>query len=265
MRWLGLVAVLGCSGESTPMQVDAGKKPHPCPSMPEGNCSAYRTTMSCIDSTARVVTTYHGPPVSTCSMCRRPPVVIEAQCTNGCVIETAMSTGYIGDSASQVRFTPQMLCAETPRAQVGAPCTSTNAACYPTSAELNPDGTVASNPFLACVMGVCTVTPNPPIAQYLAACPSATLAAFGMPNVNGVVGGLTQPAHPYPCLLAWDSTTNTVASGITNLCAGDWDCSAEALCDGSLTVIAGPYTKLGVCKPGPRGTLTPAMLTPAML
>jgi hypothetical protein len=83
-------------------------------------------------------------------------------------------------------------------------------------------------------------------------CDSATLSMYGTSGVNGGIG---------VCLLAWDDATQSVASGITRSCMGDWECPAGALCDDQITALDLSGT-LALCKPGPRGTLTPAMLSP---
>jgi hypothetical protein len=64
-------------------------------------------------------------------------------------------------------------------------------------------------------------------------------------------------------LLVWDDTADALASGITTKCIGDWQCPDHALCDDQLTLLVTTSTPVGVCKPGPRGTLSPVSLTPS--
>jgi hypothetical protein len=66
--------------------------------------------------------------------------------------------------------------------------------------------------------------------------------------------------HRTACLLAFDPVTQVVASGITRRCIGDWQCPEHALCDDQIPRLVGG-DPIAVCKPGPRGTLTPAMLS----
>jgi len=134
---------------------------------------------------------------------------------------------------------------------------------------LNNDGTVAGQDYLTCVNHVCASSPAPTIPNYLAACDAATIAQYGTPNTTGAVvipfnTASTAPyspaQNPWVCLLAWDVAGQVSTNGVTHACIGDWQCPANALCDDQIAVLAPNRAKVGVCKPGPRGTLTPAML-----
>jgi hypothetical protein len=157
------------------------------------------------------------------------------------------SLEYLGSAA-------QVLCAETPEAQVGDACNVTGTEpCLPTRAQLNGDGTVSGQSYLACnvTSGQCEAAGAPDVPMYLQACDATTLSQYGIANAVGTAG---------PCLIAWNSSTQTAASGQTRECVGDWDCPEGALCDDQIAPL-GTSARLAVCKPGPRGTLTPAMLS----
>lgn len=175
--------------------------------------------------------------------------------------------------ALQARFTfpsfpimpmpaPELFCAGVPEAQVGDACSTQGVSCVPTHARLAADGTVASQTYLACDPttngGVCAIVPAPTITNYLTACSVALVAQFGIEDVNGVV----VPDEFGGCLLAWDPAAGAVTSGITRRCLGDWQCPDGSLCDDQLNKVSGA-SPAAVCKPGPRGMLTPAMLSPS--
>jgi len=106
------------------------------------------------------------------------------------------------------------------------------------------------------------------IDGFLQPCDAWVMSMFGA-GVNGVYAELwtTQSVGPPSippdgCLLAWDDATQTLTSGKTIKCIGDWQCPVGTLCDDQLMFVL-PYASdhPGFCKPGPRGTLTPAMLS----
>jgi len=193
------------------------------------------------------------------SMCFEQLQKDSAQCSAGCAIETSLMLGspdvaeieYFGSAA-------HVLCAETPEPHIGDACSTTGPApCLPTRAQVASDGTVTGQSYLACVSGTCQAAAAPPVANYLQACDSQTLATYGMEGVNGTIayGG------KIACLLAWDEASQSVKSGVTRWCVGDWQCPSGSLCDDEV-FPAGNTMRAAVCKPGPRGVLTPAMLSP---
>src|SRR5438477_574729 len=71
----------------------------------------------------------------------------------------------------------------------------------------------------------------PVIERYLAPCPT-TAAQYTTPGIDGsAYAGQDGGLFMQTCLLAWDPTTKTVASGLTIECVGDWECPAGSLCD----------------------------------
>jgi hypothetical protein len=170
------------------------------------------------------------------------------------------------DGISQLANAAAALCSETPEAKPGDACdhysTETYGAgsphhpCLPTRAQVGSDGSVIGQTYLACgADDVCVAAAAPAVPSYLAPCAATVVSQWGGPGVTGLVTG-------GDCLLAWDETNQRMTSGTTILCLGDWECPEHALCDGSLPVLDYPGVTQAVCKPGPRGTLTPAMLTP---
>ncbi|HLL25708.1 MAG TPA: hypothetical protein VK427_26405 [Kofleriaceae bacterium] len=178
-----------------------------------------------------------------------------ATCAEGCAVEVEFPERRVEDlGIAQLTAAPRVLCAETAEARVGDACKPDGTLpCLPTRAHLAADGTVTGQTYLACGANqTCATAPPPVISRYLEACDPAIVAEHGANGVNrGVsVGGVDA------CLLALNAATHTVASGRTKRCVGDWNCPAGSLCDDQVSGVA------AVCKPGPRGMLSPAMLAP---
>jgi hypothetical protein len=192
----------------------------------------------------------------------------KVQCTSGCALESATKIEWTFGWPSQeylasvyaIALNPAVLCAETPDAQTGDACTSSAEvsaapACMPTRAQLDGNGGVASQSYLQCDgTGHCAPSSPPVISNYLKVC-----SVTPMNGVSGVMSTTQLPSLD-ACLVAWDDATQTMASGKTVQCAGDWACPAGSLCD-RVPVVGTASAMLAVCKPGPRGTLTPAMLS----
>ena len=243
MRVLVLLVACGDSGAHVvDAQVDAPR----VPPMRGENCVPSSTRVSCVGGMARVQVNH--VPQSPMFSCSKPPDVTTATCASGCTIEGVRTYSW---QATLVPKAPQ-LCAETDVAVAGGPCP-----CLPVRATLASDGTVAMTTYLRCVAGACEAAPAPTIASYLQRCDAATLAQYGVQDVNGVV-----VAGDAGCLLAWNPATSAVTSGVTQRCIGDWDCPAGSLCDDEVATVNPVGEAVAVCKPGPRGSLTPQMLSP---
>lgn len=248
MMMLLLASCSGCGGSDADA-TDA--RPIDAPGGGGGrgeNCVPGPSSISCTGNQASVIT--YNVPLSPMWSCSRPPDVVSATCAAGCAVEGTMSWGNWMDPKPP----PQKLCVEAPTADVGTPC----GVCIPTRAVLAADGTVESMTYLQCQSGTCAATTAPVVAGYLQSCGAGVVSPYQSPGVNGLVG--TGSPGQY-CLIAWDSATSAVRSGVTRQCMGDWYCPEGSLCDDDMARLdTGP--RLGVCKPGPRGTLTPAMLAP---
>jgi hypothetical protein len=175
------------------------------------------------------------------------------RCTAGCAIES-LEYDYDPD------LDPAILCAETPDAHEGDPCTVDDD-CLPTRATVDASG-VVTQAYLACdaTSGACVAaSPPPPAATWMQPCPSA-VAIAGKPGVNG----LAADEFGEPCLLAWDAATSTIANGLTPNCIGDWDCPAGTVCDDAVPPLeVFGDDPIAVCRPGARGTpLDPSTLHP---
>jgi hypothetical protein len=198
----------------------------------------------------------------TSSMCYEKYAGEEVQCTSGCAVTGFKTVAVTDAQASQLKAfvsNASVLCAETPVAQVGDACDSSGShPCLPTRAQLAADGTVASQSYLACAeTGQCVAAAAPVIAGYLQPCDPATLTSYGVVDANGAVA-----SYISACLLAWNSNTQAITSGRTISCIGDWECPEGSLCDDMIVDLMSPSQRLNVCKPGPRGVLTPGMLSP---
>jgi hypothetical protein len=235
------------------------------PYMPPTSCSQalpIRQYASCQDGVARVETDYYYMGAGTHSMCGYQKAAT-AMCTEGCAVESSLTinsstTGGALFEIANFGNNAALLCAETAEAKVGDSCTAYfgDKPCLPTRARLNSDGTVATQSYLYCDPSTLTCVSAGVIAPtgYLLKCSDTIIAQYGVTGVNGhVTTGLGA------CLLAWDSATQSVKSGISRVCVGDWNCPQGALCDDGLDPLDG-LTPRAVCKPGPRGVLTPAML-----
>lgn len=182
----------------------------------------------------------------------------DTECTAGCAIEGDVAFGELQPEFSRLmvfRNHAEVLCGETPEAQPGDMCTTKP--CLPTRARLDSDGTVAGQTYLTCNGDRCVENAPPSVSGYLQACDSAIVAQYGKPNAVGMY-----LSSPMACLIAWDDAAQSAASGITRACIGDWMCPAGSLCDDLIPPL-GTSSRAPVCKPGPRGTLTASMLSPA--
>jgi hypothetical protein len=200
-------------------------------------------------------------PASTSHTCAQHGID-HATCAQGCAVNGDLTLR--GQSNAQQDLFVMgdhlaSLCKETPVAKVGDACSGEGTPCFPTRAELAPDGTVAGQTYLVCGKSLrCEARPAPTVPGYLTACDAATLAQYGKSGVNGVVAAGTD----HECLLAWDAAASVITSGVTIACVADSQCPTGALCDDAMTVLSPTTAKAtAVCKPGPHGTLTPAMLT----
>jgi hypothetical protein len=182
---------------------------------------------------------------------------LEASLQSDAELGTGLEEQPLRPDIYQIARDPSVLCKEKLDAQPGDACTpfpfAVDAPCLPTRAVLNADGTVASHAYLRCdpTTSKCVPAPAPVIPKYLQPC--AFNSSAGTPGTSQIVSfGVFYPVET--CLLAWDAATQTFKRGITERCVGDWSCPAGTLCDDQLGVAG--------CKPGPRGVLTHAMLTP---
>jgi hypothetical protein len=262
--WTVTAAMLISCGGSTASQPDAsGRDPNDI-----SECSPVGGVASCQGTTA-TTTIYFAGGSTSLTLCHAAPADADATCASCAVTATSNS-----QDVAAVGAHPELLCAETAEAKLGdvcftpyfpqnsssaAPALDTAIPCLPTRAKLAADGTVSGQDYLACdqAAGRCVAAPAPTVAAYLQACDAAIVAQYGTTGAVGVVER-TDGA----CLIAWDATANAAKSGQTVECIGDWECPAGALCDDQMTVLSetAPTHPIAVCKPGPRGTLTPAML-----
>jgi hypothetical protein len=172
-------------------------------------------------------------------------------CAAGCAVE---SVGPGTDLGNQID--PVIFCAETPDAQAGDSCAL---GCLPTRASVDANG-VVTQAYLACdqTAGRCAAAPPPTVATWMQPCPK-TAAGRG-PGANGRASADQDGGDQ--CLIAWDATTSTIASGQTIACLGDWECPAGAMCDDHVPAVDGEGGG-AVCRPGARGTpIDPTALHP---
>jgi hypothetical protein len=246
--------------------IDAGPYvPPPCPT----SAPYYLEQASCSGGQAWTWTGWFYRGAGSHSMCSVMLASTTATCASGCAIPggtfrhgepPADITAFVG--------APQILCTETAEAKLGDACNTLGTApCLPTRVRLNADGTVASQDYLACgAGGTCVAAPAPVIAGYLQPCDPALVAQYATPGTSGLVPLSNQSFgfvhRPSGCLVAWDSTAQALATGVAPYCVGDWQCPAGSLCDDAVPSLATPGSFGALCKPGPRGVLTPAMLGP---
>lgn len=238
--------LVGCDGgKDTPGDARTG------PGKPPPNCM-HDTTIACLDSVASFVVRYFDA----ANHCQVPADVHVVPCAMGCTVEGQVLYQFDTDESRRLMSNLAALCAETPEAMVGAVCAGLGSTCIPTRSALNMDGTVAGRTDLRCD-GTCVVKSSNMWA------PAPCEASITQNAAPGVIGFLPIGFLPDGCLLAWNETTQKVASARTRACVGDWQCSNDALCDDQIPILpAGSTKRFAVCKPGPRGTLTPAMLVP---
>jgi hypothetical protein len=170
--------------------------------------------------------------------------------------------GTSNDFPWWLRSRASALCADAPSRNNGDPCDFETDACLPTRPVLNPDGTVMGHTYLRCVPQTSQCAPEewPVIASYMEPCGAAVETQYGGPGINGVV---VDTELVTACLLTWDEATQSVKSGFTRTCLGDWQCPLYSLCDAQIPELlpGGPAT-VAICKRGPRGMLTPDLLVP---
>lgn len=215
-------------------------------------CAGPYQTVQCVGGTATGRLAWDRS-TSRTRACPEKDRTTSATCAQGCAVEASRTTIGTGDPLVDA---PSLLCAETPAAAVGDPCGATRP-CLPTRATLAADGTVTGQTYLACgAGGTCVAAAAPTIDRYLQACDASTIATYGVAGATGIVdlgGGQA-------CLIAWDAAAGAPTSGVTRACVGDWECPISALCDDRLVQLTASAGPIAVCKPGPRGSLTPAML-----
>lgn len=231
--------------------------PHGGSSQPDAGgagyvCAGPYQSVACFGGTATGTIAWDRSTSRTLA-CPEKDKTITATCAQGCAVDVNRSSIGSGDP---VVADPALLCADTPAAKVGDAC-GPQQPCLPTRAILAADGTVTGQTYLACgAGGTCVEAAAPTIPGYLQACDATTVATYGVADATGLV-----VLGDQACLIAWDAAAGAATSGVTRACVGDWECPAGGLCDDRLTRLdAQTGTIVAVCKPGPRGTLTPAML-----
>ncbi len=180
--------------------------------------------------------------------------VSHATCAQGCIVETVVTGALHTLPIDQ----PGLLCAERPSAQVGDACSEV---CWPTRAELAADGTVTGQNYLACdpTTDTCVAAPAPVIPGYLGPSCDPNYTSQVTSGVGYIAGTQYEEVYSYPpCLIVWSGGVQY--TGGTVACLGDWDCPAGSLCDDQLDLLQGDQP-FAVCKPGPKGVLTAAMLS----
>jgi hypothetical protein len=197
--------------------------------------------------------------------CERPGIRVEHTCSAGCNPGLQrVAGGYTTVPFQFYADNLALLCTDAPEAQSGQACAIETAelpTCIPTRARLAGDGTVESQPFLRCDNGTCVA--RQPAPDLLVPCDAALVATYAAPNVVGVINVYqANEVENTTCVLAWDSGTQQPRHRKARACIGDWNCPAGMLCDAELTMLEAQGEHLAVCKFGPRGVLTPAMLTP---
>jgi hypothetical protein len=220
-------------------------------------CVGPYASLSCVDGRATGSIAYDRTTSRTLA-CPEQDHRYSATCgAAGCLVE-----GFYAPTSARAAAAlrnPSLLCADTPEAQVGDACDADHP-CLPTRAHLADDGTVSGQTYLDCdtASATCVAVAPPGLTGYLQACSADVVARLGAAGVNGYV----LPYYsPEVCLIAWDEATHTAASGRSTLCFGDWQCPEGSLCDDGLTPLDTFSGQGAVCKPGPRGRLTPAMLS----
>ena len=252
--WI-VIAFAACSGGPGGGAVpDAGGGPgvpDARPGGPQPDCVGPYAVLQCQGGTV-MTRLFYDRSTSATLACPLKDQSYQASCTGGCAIEGAIAPTSGIDYL--VVPDPQALCAQTPSKQVGDACDAEHP-CVPTRVTLAADGTVAGQTYLTC-SGTCVATAAPSFPWYLTACDADTLATYGVSGANGYAAS----DHQAACLIAWDDAKQAAASGQSYPCIGDWDCPAGSLCDDKLAQLGA--VPVAVCKPGPKGVLTPGMLSP---
>jgi hypothetical protein len=179
-----------------------------------------------------------------------------ATCAQGCAVQGSLEveSGGTGPEPPWIHD-PGLLCAERASTKVGDPCTDE---CWPTRADLAADGTVTGQTYLVCDSTTMTCREWPGPGGWL---PSPCDSSLSSQLPPGTTGYRIPVASTQACLVAWDSTNQPVTAS-TSQCIGDWQCPTSTLCDDHLVDLDDATQVHGVCKPGPKGVLTPAMLSP---
>jgi len=229
--------------------------------------SCYLESFASCSGTDATASAIWGPLPPQCagshSCCFSPPGTSasgHATCAAGCAIQSHLEPTRYMALEPWLLTHPEVLCAETPEKYAGDSC-DVNTPCLPVRAQLAADGTVASTAYLSCdtTSSKCVTASAPTIPNYLSSCSS-----YYGPDVFGIALPSVYTPSGDPCLYAWNASAQQQASGRTRICFGDWQCPAGSLCDDQIPLVPGTATSgpVAVCKPGPRGTLTPEMLTP---
>lgn len=227
-------------------------------------CNLREQRVRCVGTSASTFLGWHRHTQTSHLRCTKTDDAWQHVCTAGCAVQSeihvmAPTPGAITVDSWMYQVAPvsHVLCAEIPDAQPGDVCSDTRP-CLPTRVRLNADGTVASQRYLTCQNGTCIDPVAAPIIDWFLGRCSISLAPYATPGTRGVVtvSGSARAA----CLVAYDEATQTVASGVTSRCFGDWECPVFTLCDDQMPVLTDTMEAIAVCKPGPRGTLDPAWL-----
>lgn len=253
MRCAVLALVACSSGPAPASHADAASSHADGPYCSPGCFPTNDVTVVCSGST--VTLTRPQRPINPMYCCTEGPLVMTSTCANGCAVQGAaiftlpLWLSYDG------------FCSGAREAQPGDACGS--APCFPTRAQLGSDGTVVSETYLECdtAAQTCGSASAPDLPRYLSACDAFTIAHYGTANAVGVVADDNLTAGS-ACLIAWDAANSRPTSGITKRCIGDWQCPAGSLCDDGIQRLVATTYPVAVCKPGPRGVLTSAMLSP---
>jgi hypothetical protein len=225
-------------------------------------CRIAYTEFSCNAGAARAhsVWGWGGSPETACDL---PPETSTATCASGCAIEGVVRIhgGTFPTPWGWWRADASVLCAEAPARAVDEACVWETDACVPTRSVMNDDGTVRGHTYLDCEpsTGRCAPVNPPVIERYMERCDAAIEAQHGGAGISAAV--VTDAARSIACLLTWDDATQSVRSGITRWCLADWQCPLYSLCDADIRDPGG-FAGPPVCKRGPRGMLTPALLVP---
>ena len=235
-----------------------------CQGMPSGGddevCSGEMTSLSCQGDEAEGMITFGATTSATIACARDHDVDEIVTCPGGgCYLQVQTTQPFNHDG--EAILDPAALCTKTPVAQAGDACDAAQHPCLPTRVQLAADGTVAGQDYLACDNGTCVAAPPPVVASYLQACAAEILARETAQSAAHADVDTVDNFNGGWCLVAWDDAAQRAATGVTIACMGDWDCPAQSLCDDRIPLVGATADRPGVCKPGPKGTLTPAMLS----
>ncbi|HTL31602.1 MAG TPA: hypothetical protein VL326_00680 [Kofleriaceae bacterium] len=237
---------------------DAANAP---PYMPPTSCQPgyVQGTWRCEGSSASFYVTNYYQGAGTHSMCTSVLVSSSVTCAAGCAVQGSISLSGAAAFPAVTAFgnNAAVLCAETPPAHDGDACGSNH--CLPTRAAVDANGIVVGQDYLQCNSSNnrCSTSAAPPRMTYMDPCDPNDVTTYAVPNATGAAGSGSNV-----CLIAWDDAAQKSVWNQTTQCMGDWQCPAQMLCDDQLPRLPSSASTIGVCKPGPRGTLTPAMVAP---